>query len=91
MAQSLIELGADPMIASTGELPIQVAERWNHIDLFEYFLKSKLYDIKTITACFKDSKKPRIIRLIKKYTTQEARLADPKKKSKCCLIFWWFN
>lgn len=88
MVQSLVELGADPMIASAGELPIQVAERWNHMDLLEYFLKSKLYESKIISSCFKSSKKPQTIRLIKKYTNQGKLLGDPKKKSKCCLIFW---
>ncbi len=87
IVQSLIEMGADPTIASAGELPVQVAERWNHIEVFEYYLKSKLYDPKVISACFKNTKKRPIARLVKKYYEAEGCKDASKKKYKCCLIF----
>jgi ankyrin repeat protein len=87
IVQSLIEMGADPMIASAGELPVQVAERWNHIEVFEYYLKSKLYDPKVISACFKNTTKQPMARLVKKYYGAEGDSGASKRKYNCCLIF----
>jgi hypothetical protein len=91
MAKCLVMLGADHMVVSVGELPIQVSERWNHIELFEYLLKSGIYDSKVISACFKKTESKKTAELVRKYYKGIKLDLDKRCQFNCCLLIFSKN
>lgn len=63
----LVENGANPAIASNGELPVQVAERWRHYETFEFLLKNGRYPKDELQQLFKETRRKQTISLLGKY------------------------
>ena len=72
----LIKFGANPMIKShvdhkNTESLLDVCARWNHIDCFEYLLKSIKWSIEYLQKVKKHCKGTKTKSLLKKYTPNQ--------------------
>lgn len=78
----LVDHGANPELPTKGEVPIQTAERWGHLQIFEYLVQKGGYSKERLSKLFRDCKNPQALQILRE---NAVRVRNRSSSSIFCL------